>query len=164
MPKSDNKKRMVSHFHLPKGLHMVKNKTSGMAVTDQTRRNMAIPERKDYIRAVKCMFSSPPKTKMFAQGVMNRYEDFVAMHINTTLGGQSSVIIYIDVSLNFVPPNIGINMHTFKGPETMLAMIWQNPFSPSVMSIMQNHGPEQILPFHRSASVRLMPSTRLNSF
>ena len=51
------------------------------------RRSLTIDERKDYIRAVKCLLSSPPKTQTLASGVQNRYEDFVAMHINTTLGG-----------------------------------------------------------------------------
>jgi tyrosinase len=51
------------------------------------RRSLTIDERKDYIRAVKCLISSPPKTQTLASAVQNRYEDFVAMHINTTLGG-----------------------------------------------------------------------------
>ncbi|KAK1990894.1 Di-copper centre-containing protein [Colletotrichum falcatum] len=43
-------------------------------------------ERKDYIRAVQCMLSSPSKSDpAFAPGARNRYDDFVAVHINQTV-------------------------------------------------------------------------------
>ncbi|KAL0944828.1 FAD-binding domain-containing protein [Colletotrichum truncatum] len=43
-------------------------------------------ERKDYISAVQCMLTSPSKSDpAFAPGARNRYDDFVAVHINQTL-------------------------------------------------------------------------------
>ncbi|KAK2038065.1 Di-copper centre-containing protein [Colletotrichum somersetense] len=43
-------------------------------------------ERKDYISAVQCMLTSPSKSDpAFAPGARNRYDDFVAVHINQTV-------------------------------------------------------------------------------
>jgi tyrosinase len=42
-------------------------------------------ERKDYIKAVKCLFDLPAKTRDFADGARTRHDDFVAVHINQTL-------------------------------------------------------------------------------
>lgn len=52
------------------------------------RRSQTDAEKKDYINAVKCLIESPPKTKKYLESIQNRYEDFVAMHLNTTLGGE----------------------------------------------------------------------------
>ncbi|KAK1711415.1 hypothetical protein BDP67DRAFT_406263 [Colletotrichum lupini] len=42
-------------------------------------------ERKEYISAVQCMLASPSKSDpSFAPGARNRYDDFVAVHINQT--------------------------------------------------------------------------------
>ncbi|EAW12396.1 tyrosinase family protein [Aspergillus clavatus NRRL 1] len=42
-------------------------------------------ERKEYINAVKCLASKPSKSDpAFAPGARNRYDDFVAVHINQT--------------------------------------------------------------------------------
>ncbi|KAF4976418.1 hypothetical protein FZEAL_6898 [Fusarium zealandicum] len=43
-------------------------------------------ERKEYIRAVKCMFSSPAKTDAgLKTGARTRYDDFAVQHINQTM-------------------------------------------------------------------------------
>ncbi|KAL8297909.1 hypothetical protein RB597_007093 [Gaeumannomyces tritici] len=43
-------------------------------------------ERKDYIRAVKCLMTNPAKSSpSFAPGARTRFDDFVALHINQTL-------------------------------------------------------------------------------
>jgi len=43
-------------------------------------------ERKDYIAAVQCLSKKPSKTpSALAPGAKNRYDDFVATHINQTL-------------------------------------------------------------------------------
>ncbi|KAF9869972.1 FAD binding domain-containing protein [Colletotrichum karsti] len=43
-------------------------------------------ERKSYIRAVKCLFSSPSQTDpSLNTGARNRYDDFAAQHINQTM-------------------------------------------------------------------------------
>ncbi|KAK0649242.1 hypothetical protein B0T16DRAFT_127812 [Cercophora newfieldiana] len=43
-------------------------------------------ERKDYIAAVRCLQSEPPKTPAAkAPGTKNRFDDFVAVHINQTM-------------------------------------------------------------------------------
>lgn len=41
-------------------------------------------ERKDYVTAMLCLMNKPPKLTQYP-GVTNRYEDFVAVHINQTL-------------------------------------------------------------------------------
>ncbi|KAI8257254.1 Tyrosinase-like protein orsC [Colletotrichum sp. SAR11_239] len=54
----------------------------------QVRRDWAAfsaQERKEYISAVQCMLTSPSKSdSSFAPGARNRYDDFVAVHINQT--------------------------------------------------------------------------------
>ncbi|KDN71871.1 hypothetical protein CSUB01_10977 [Colletotrichum sublineola] len=56
--------------------------------TAQVRRDWAafsIEERKEYIGAVQCLLTSPSKSDpSFAPGARNRYDDFVAVHINQT--------------------------------------------------------------------------------
>lgn len=46
-------------------------------------------DRRDYVRAVKCLFDTPSKLKQTNpneyEGVVNRYDDFVATHINLTM-------------------------------------------------------------------------------
>ncbi|KAK0387760.1 hypothetical protein NLU13_4005 [Sarocladium strictum] len=42
-------------------------------------------ERKNYIKAVECLFDLPAKTRGFAHGARTRHDDFVAVHINQTL-------------------------------------------------------------------------------
>jgi tyrosinase len=50
------------------------------------RNFMSSNERKAYIKAVKCMLSSPSKSDPIkVPGAKNRYDDFVAQHINQTL-------------------------------------------------------------------------------
>ncbi|OAA60536.1 putative domain, di-copper centre [Niveomyces insectorum RCEF 264] len=46
--------------------------------------DLSADDRKSYIAAMLCLMSKPPKLTQFA-GVTNRYEDFVAVHINQTL-------------------------------------------------------------------------------
>jgi hypothetical protein len=58
------------------------------SITVETRRSLTVDERKDYIRAVKCLIDAKPKTQIYAKNINNRYEDFVAMHVNTSLAGQ----------------------------------------------------------------------------
>ena len=46
---------------------------------------MSRAERLDYIRAVKCLHTRPPKTdSKLAPGCKNRYDDFVVAHIMNT--------------------------------------------------------------------------------
>jgi tyrosinase len=46
---------------------------------------MSNKERKNYIKAVQCLFTLPSKTRVFAEGARTRHDDFVATHINQTL-------------------------------------------------------------------------------
>ena len=47
---------------------------------------LTLEERKEYIDAVKCLREKPPLTPLlFAPGVRNRVDDFVASHVNQTL-------------------------------------------------------------------------------
>lgn len=57
-----------------------------------TRHDMSIPQREEYIRAVLCLQSLPPKADQIKYpGVKNRYDDFVlthetqAMHLHSTV-------------------------------------------------------------------------------
>lgn len=50
------------------------------------RGTLSKQEKKDYIAAVKCLQSKPPKTPAaVAPGAKTRFDDFVAVHINQTL-------------------------------------------------------------------------------
>ncbi|KAH7083569.1 hypothetical protein FB567DRAFT_87419 [Paraphoma chrysanthemicola] len=56
---------------------------------------MSATERKAYIEAVQCMFSSPSKSDAtVVPGAKNRYDDFVAQHINqtTTIHGTGNFL------------------------------------------------------------------------
>ncbi|KAF2824959.1 Di-copper centre-containing protein [Ophiobolus disseminans] len=72
-----------------------KNDTHGCTLENASKRqewhDMTIPQREEYIRAVLCLQSLPPKAdKAKYPGVMNRYDDFVlthetqAMHLHST--------------------------------------------------------------------------------
>jgi tyrosinase len=53
--------------------------------TDNVRSAFSKAEKKNYISAVKCMAKLPPKTpKSVCPGCRNRYDDFVATHIQQT--------------------------------------------------------------------------------
>jgi hypothetical protein len=52
-------------------------------------------EKTDYINAVKCLAKKPAKTPAgLAAGAKNRYDDFVATHINQTLAIHGTVRYY----------------------------------------------------------------------
>jgi tyrosinase len=56
---------------------------------------MSAQERKAYISAVQCMFNSPSKSDpATVPGARNRYDDFVAQHINQTLSIHATVCLY----------------------------------------------------------------------
>lgn len=46
---------------------------------------MSKPQRKDYIRAVQCLLDAPARLTQYGWANKNRYDDFVAVHINMTL-------------------------------------------------------------------------------
>ena len=53
----------------------------------ERRGDLSIDQRKEYIKAVLCLQSRPPKApKDKYPGVLNRYDDFVVTHM--TLAGQ----------------------------------------------------------------------------
>ncbi|RDW63562.1 hypothetical protein BP6252_11107 [Coleophoma cylindrospora] len=47
-------------------------------------RTLSKVQQLEYLSAVKCMQNTPPRTKALYSGVQNRYDDFVALHINMT--------------------------------------------------------------------------------
>ncbi|TQN71850.1 Tyrosinase-like protein orsC [Colletotrichum shisoi] len=54
-------------------------------VIPHTVESFSSAEKKEYISAVQCMLTSPSKSDpKFAPGARNRYDDFVAVHINQT--------------------------------------------------------------------------------
>jgi hypothetical protein len=58
-----------------------------MVLTISSRRSLSIDQRKSYIKAVKCMMSTESKYKEHFSVNRNRYDDFVALHANSTGGG-----------------------------------------------------------------------------
>lgn len=53
-------------------------------------------ERKEYIKAVKCLFDLPSVSRDFAEGARTRHDDFVATHINQTRQIHQTVRIEVD--------------------------------------------------------------------
>lgn len=53
--------------------------------TDQNRTYLSNSEKVAYSSAVKCLLNTPSKSGSFCPGCKNRYDDFVAVHINQTL-------------------------------------------------------------------------------
>ena len=62
------------------------------------RGDISISERKSYIKAVQCLVAAPPKidTKK-VPGAKNRYDDFVAIHIQQTLNIHGTVSRYTEL-------------------------------------------------------------------
>ena len=60
------------------------------------RHDLTVPQREEYIRAVLCLQSKPPKAdnKMYP-GVMNRYDDFVLTHETQAMHLHSTVSAYL---------------------------------------------------------------------
>jgi hypothetical protein len=59
------------------------------------RSTLSSSEKKNYITAVQCLSKKPGKTPAaLAAGVKNRYDDFVATHINQTLSIHGTVCIF----------------------------------------------------------------------
>jgi tyrosinase len=53
---------------------------------------MSNVERRDYIDAVHCLLNTPSKSDpTLVPGARNRYDDFVAVHINQTLSIHGTV-------------------------------------------------------------------------
>lgn len=63
--------------------------------TNKSRRHdMTIPQREEYIRAVRCLQSLPPRADQKKYpGVMNRYDDFVLTHETQAFHLHSTVLI-----------------------------------------------------------------------
>ena len=58
----------------------------------QQRDSLRPSEKKDYIKAVQCLFDSPSKVDpAIVPGARTRYDDFVAVHINQTLSIHGTV-------------------------------------------------------------------------
>jgi tyrosinase len=70
----------------------------------QSRRSLTVPERKQYLKSVTCLFEKAPIAKRYFPPVTNRYEDFVALHVNATAGGR--------------PLNRNMARHNMSLPET----------------------------------------------
>ena len=52
------------------------------------RRSLTVDQRKKYIKSVQCLLNKEPLTKKTYPVVTNRYEDFVALHANSSSGGK----------------------------------------------------------------------------
>jgi hypothetical protein len=64
-------------------------------------------EKKNYIAAVQCLSKKPGKTPAaLAAGVKNRYDDFVATHINQTLSIHGTVCVFTAAVTNTLLTNL----------------------------------------------------------
>ncbi|KAF2400179.1 Di-copper centre-containing protein [Trichodelitschia bisporula] len=90
-------------------------------------RSLSIPQRQKYLSAMQCMLSAPSKARVHFPPLTNRYEDFVALHINATGGGM--------------------NLTNFRGVESLMTSF------ASAMKMGSNgiHGTGTFLPWHRYA-------------
>lgn len=78
------------------------------SLTDVTRSTFSTAQKKEYIGAVQCMAKLPPKTtKDVCPGCKNRYDDFVATHIQQSFNIHVTGNFLTWVSkINKVKPNI----------------------------------------------------------
>ncbi|TXC09488.1 hypothetical protein FocTR4_00004454 [Fusarium oxysporum f. sp. cubense] len=53
-------------------------------------RMLSSSEQTDYIDAIQCLKTAPSKGTSIFDTLESRYDDFVALHINTTRGGQKA--------------------------------------------------------------------------
>jgi tyrosinase len=58
------------------------------SLTSDYRRSLTVDQRKKYIKSVQCLLNKEPITKKTYPVVTNRYEDFVALHANSSAGGK----------------------------------------------------------------------------
>jgi hypothetical protein len=66
---------------------------------------MSVPQREEYIRAVLCLQSLPPKAdQQKYPGVMNRYDDFVLTHETQAFHLHSTVGFLLDVKITILIP------------------------------------------------------------
>lgn len=67
------------------------------ATTDLSHRHdLTIPQREEYIRAVLCLQSKPPRAdKTKYPGLMNRYDDFVLTHETQAMHLHSTVSMFL---------------------------------------------------------------------
>ena len=63
-----------------------------MRASNIARSTLSATEKKEYISAVQCLSKLPAKTPAaLAAGAKNRYDDFVATHVNQTLSIHGTV-------------------------------------------------------------------------
>jgi hypothetical protein len=73
------------------------------SLSNTFRSALSSTEKGNYTSAVKCLASKPAKTPTgLAAGAKNRYDDFVATHINQTLSIHGTVSLYSFQILAFV--------------------------------------------------------------
>lgn len=73
-------------------------------------RTLSTSEQNDYINAIQCLKAAPSKGKEFFDTLETRYEDFVALHINATRGGQDapSLVTPDETAANTTGPPVSI--------------------------------------------------------
>lgn len=79
-------------------------------LTDMTRSTFSRTEKKAYIGAVQCLARLPPKTsKAICPGCKNRYDDFVATHIQQSFGIHvtGNFLTWVGQNYHFVPNTKG---------------------------------------------------------
>lgn len=67
--------------------------------SSEYRSQLSKPEKKSYIKAVKCLHKKPARTpKEIAPGARSRYDDFVVTHILQTMSVHATVSLSINVA------------------------------------------------------------------
>ena len=67
------------------------------------RHDLTIPQREEYIRAVLCLQSMPPKADQKKYpGLMTRYDDFVLTHETQAMHLHSTVRCFIYISYDSI--------------------------------------------------------------
>ncbi|KAF8053794.1 hypothetical protein FPV67DRAFT_1461980 [Lyophyllum atratum] len=79
LPSAQSDSRKSSEAQHSKGKHTGKEQCSDPIVRREWR-HLSMHQRKDYLRAVKCMMAKPPKLGSYAEGITTRWEDFIWIH------------------------------------------------------------------------------------
>lgn len=80
--------------------------------SDLARSTFSTQEKKDYISAVQCLYNKPSKTpSSLAPGAKNRYDDFVATHINQTLSIHGTVSSQVSATTQHSNSKRAISFH-----------------------------------------------------
>lgn len=80
---------------------------SDHVLTSYHRRTLSKAQRLEYIGAVKCLMAKPAQTGGFFAGAKTRYDDFLALHINST--------DYVHFNVSFISSlYVDLDLHNYR--------------------------------------------------